>query len=159
MADIVDPPKRSLMMAWIRSKDTRPELALRRRLHRAGLRYRLHSTRVAGRPDIVLSPRRIAIFVHGCFWHRHDGCRWCSTPGSNAAFWNAKFDRNKARDVEVVAGLRADSWRVAIIWECGLRGASLDETTEALLAWIRSGGDLFESRLVRPQGAARRPSH
>lgn len=149
MADIVDPAKRSLMMAGIRGKDTGPELVLRRRLHRAGFRYRLHSTKVTGRPDVVLPLRRIAIFVHGCFWHRHDGCHWCSTPGSNIEFWATKFDRNKRRDSEVVAQLQADGWRVAIVWECGMRRGAVDQTTAELLSWIRSEELFFESRLVR----------
>ena len=151
MADVVDPATRSRMMAGIRGRNTSPELVLRRKLHMAGLRYRLHGSKLAGRPDIVLAGRRIAVFVHGCFWHRHRGCHWCSTPSSNIDFWSRKFERNIARDRQVVETLLADGWRVAVVWECGLRPAHVDRTTDALLAWVRDPmpASLLESDLVR----------
>lgn len=151
MVDVVDPATRSRMMAGIRGKNTSPEMMLRRKLHAAGLRYRLHSSKVPGSPDIVMAGRRIVIFVHGCFWHRHGGCHWCSTPASNADFWKAKFARNQARDIEVFALLHNAGWRIATVWECGLRPAFVDEAVEALLDWIRSDMPTFESRLVRPR--------
>jgi DNA mismatch endonuclease (patch repair protein) len=141
------------MMAGIRSKDTAPELQLRRRLHGAGFRYRLHGSNVRGRPDIVLAGRRIAIFVHGCFWHRHEGCHWCSTPGSNSEFWSEKFNRNRSRDLEVTNALQTAGWRVAVVWECGLRRTNLESTFRALLLWINSGTSFFESGVVRRRGS------
>lgn len=151
MVDVVDSEKRSRMMAGIRSKDTQPELTLRRRLHRSGLRYRLHAIDLPGRPDILLPGRKAAIFVHGCFWHRHEGCHWCTTPASNTEFWSAKFERNRTRDLEVRVALHAAGWRVAVVWECGLRAASLEQTIEQVLAWTASGTSDFESELVRPR--------
>lgn len=155
MTDVVDPATRSRMMAGIRGRNTSPELVLRRKLHAAGLRYRLHDSRVSGRPDIVFAGRRIAIFVHGCFWHRHDGCHWCSTPSSNTDFWSSKFERNITRDRQVLERLLADGWRVAVVWECGLRPAYVDRTVEALLAWMKDAvsSPCFESDLVRPRGS------
>ena len=151
MADVVDQTTRSRMMSGIRGKNTKPEIALRRLLHRSGLRYRLHSAHLPGRPDIVFPSRRIVIFVHGCFWHRHDGCHWCSTPSSNEEFWEAKFAGNVRRDHEAIELLRAASWRVAVVWECSLRATSIDDTTALLLGWIKSGTGDFESPLVRPR--------
>lgn len=151
MADVVDRATRSRMMSGIRGKDTSPELLLRRKLHREGFRFRLHRSELRGRPDIVLPGRRIAIFVHGCFWHRHEGCHWCTMPASNAEFWSSKFDRNKERDAEAVAALREADWRVATVWECGLRPAFLDSTMADLVRWIRGDAALFESQLVRPR--------
>jgi len=137
------------MMSGIRGKDTKPELALRKALHRAGVRYRLHGKHLPGRPDLTLPARRAVILVHGCFWHRHAGCHWCSTPTSNSDFWATKFERNSARDLEVMRALHADGWRVGVVWECGLRAAHLDETVERVLIWVRSGTGDFESDLVR----------
>lgn len=153
MADVVDPATRSRMMAGIRGRNTSPELVLRRKLHAGGLRYRLHGSKLPGRPDIVLAGRRVAVFVHGCFWHRHRGCQWCSTPSSNIDFWSTKFERNIARDRQVVETLLADDWRVAVVWECGLRPAHVDRTIDALLAWMKDPmpSSLFESDLVRPR--------
>ncbi len=155
MTDVVDQATRSRMMSSIRAKDTKPEIVLRRTLHRAGLRYRLHGTRLPGKPDVVLKSRRAAIFVHGCFWHRHEGCYWCSTPSSNADFWAAKFKRNAARDAEVTAALRSEGWRVAVVWECGLRAPSLEATALNFLAWLGTDREYFESELIRPRSLVR----
>lgn len=149
MVDIVDSETRSRMMAGIGGRDTKPEILLRRRLHAAGLRFRLHATDLPGRPDIVLPSRRIAIFVHGCFWHRHPGCHWCSTPATRPDFWSTKFDGNLMRDERVQTALREAGWRVGVVWECGLRGPYADATVEEILAWIRSASGDFESALVR----------
>ena len=152
MVDVVDQATRSRMMSSIHAKNTKPEIVLRRKLHRAGLRYRLHNTKLAGKPDLVLASRRAVIFVHGCFWHRHNDCHWCSTPSSNTEFWSAKFERNKKRDAKAVETLRAEGWRVAIVWECGLRTTSLEETSARLLTWIRCESGDFETELVRARG-------
>ena len=149
-SDPLTPAQRSDNMRRIKGRNTRPELTLRRHLHRAGLRYRLHAADLPGRPDIVFPTRKAVIFVHGCFWHRHEGCHWCSTPASNAAFWKAKFERNIARDTEVRDALHAAGWRVAVVWECGLRSAYLDQTVELVLSWAGSGTGDFESAVVRP---------
>lgn len=118
MADVVDPATRSRMMAGIRGKNTRPERIVRSFLHLRGFRFRLHRKDLPGRPDIVLPKYRTAIQVHGCFWHRHPGCRFATTPSSNAEFWQAKFAENVDRDARHEAALRQLGWRVLTVWEC-----------------------------------------
>lgn len=109
---------RSRMMAKIRGADTKPERIVRSTAHRLGLRFRLHRRDLPGTPDLVLPRHRLAIFVHGCFWHRHEGCRRSSVPATNVDFWTEKFERNMARDRAAVSALERTGWRVAIIWEC-----------------------------------------
>jgi DNA mismatch endonuclease (patch repair protein) len=106
------------MMSGIRGRDTKPELAVRRYLHANGLRYRLHVRDLPGKPDIVLPRHRAVVFVHGCFWHRHEGCRYAYRPKSNVEFWQAKLDANTARDGQDQERLRALGWRVFVVWEC-----------------------------------------
>jgi DNA mismatch endonuclease (patch repair protein) len=127
------------MMAGIKGKDTKPELVLRRALHARGFRYRLHSKTVPGRPDLVFPKHHAIVFVHGCFWHRHEGCRYTTTPSTRPEFWQAKFDANVARDRSVHDQLLDAGWRVATVWECALRRP--EETALAanlLAAWLRS---------------------
>lgn len=112
------------MMSGIRSRDTRPELVVRRWLHRNGYRFRLHRKDLPGSPDIVLPGRRIAIFVHGCFWHRHAGCRLAYNPKSNVERWQAKFQENVERDKRQQAALEALGWNSIVIWECEVRDGS-----------------------------------
>lgn len=121
--DIVDPARRSRMMAAIRGKNTKPEMLVRRFLHAHGFRFRLHRTDLPGKPDIVLPRLRTCIFVHGCFWHRHPGCRYAVLPKTRAAFWAAKLEGNVGRDRRAVEALRNAGWTVFIIWECELRGS------------------------------------
>jgi DNA mismatch endonuclease (patch repair protein) len=121
VTDIVDQQTRSRMMSGIRGKNTKPELALRRALHARGFRFRLHSGKVHGRPDLFLPKHRAAVFVHGCFWHRHEGCRYATVPATRPEFWRTKFDANVARDNAVRTRLLEDGWRVATVWECALR--------------------------------------
>lgn len=105
-------------MARIRGRDTAPELAVRRIAHRMGLRFRLQRKDLPGRPDLVLPKHRLAVFVHGCFWHRHEGCRFASTPKSRITYWTEKFAANVARDARKEAALKELDWRVLVIWEC-----------------------------------------
>ena len=139
MTDIVDTLTRSRMMAGIRGKDTKPELALRRALHARGFRYRLHSKDVVGRPDLLLPKYRAAIFVHGCFWHRHKECRFATTPATRPEFWNSKFDANVQRDELTKKSLAEQGWRVAIVWECALkRENSSAQASEVVAEWLVS---------------------
>lgn len=122
--DIVDRATRSRMMSGIRGKDTKPELIVRSYLHRAGLRFRLHA-KLPGKPDLVLPKYRTAVFVHGCFWHRHEGCRYATTPASNAKFWQEKFAGNVRRDARAKQQLEELGWRVQVIWACQLNDREL----------------------------------
>ncbi|PSJ57668.1 very short patch repair endonuclease [Pseudaminobacter soli (ex Li et al. 2025)] len=145
MTDIVDQQTRSRMMAGIGGKNTKPELALRRELHARGFRFRLHSKKVHGRPDLVLPKHRAVVFVHGCFWHRHEGCRYTSTPSTRPEFWRAKFEANVARDSVVRTTLLKGGWRVATVWECALRKPEQVETSALLLAdWLVSSSAELE---------------
>lgn len=120
MADFLSPKERSERMSRIRSRDTSPEVALRKALHALGLRFRIHDKRLPGRPDIVLPRFRTVVLVHGCFWHRHQGCKVATTPKSNTAFWQEKFERNTVRDARNTASFEALGWRVLVAWECEL---------------------------------------
>ncbi|MEL7721066.1 DNA mismatch endonuclease Vsr [Citromicrobium bathyomarinum] len=139
MADVVDAATRSRMMASIRGKDTRPELLLRRALHRRGLRYRLHGGKLPGRPDLVFPRFRAVLFVHGCFWHRHEGCRYTTTPATRTDFWQAKFGANVARDNRNQHELAQADWRVGIVWECTIRKGEIDAIAGEVEAWLSSG--------------------
>ena len=116
--DRVSREKRSEMMSFVRAKNTRPELAVRRLLHAMGFRFRLHKDDLPGKPDIVLPKKKTAIFVHGCFWHRHKGCVRTTTPENNCEFWADKFRRNKLRDQSNRNKLKRLGWKVVIVWEC-----------------------------------------
>jgi DNA mismatch endonuclease, patch repair protein len=136
MADVVPKEVRSRMMAGIRGKDTKPELAVRRALTAAGVRYRLHRRELPGVPDLVMAGRRAVIFVHGCFWHRHEGCRHAKLPTSNAEFWEAKLERNVERDRKAVANLLAAGWRVLTVWECATRRGADFDLQRLLVSWL-----------------------
>lgn len=139
MADIVDPETRSRMMRGIRGANTKPEMNVRRRLHAAGFRYGLHRKDLPGRPDLVMPRHNAVVFVHGCYWHRHAECRLATTPSTRTDFWMAKFAANQERDLHNVAELRDRGWRVAIVWECGVRTASeADKSVEELIEWLLS---------------------
>ena len=128
-------------MARIRGKNTKPELVLRKALHRQGFRFRLHAKDVPGRPDLVLRKFNAVVFVHGCFWHRHEGCRYATVPATRTEYWTAKFERNVARDSEVRSRLVEAGWRVATVWECALRKAGhVDVATHMLASWLVAGG-------------------
>jgi len=116
--DSLTPKQRSEVMRQVRSKHSHPEMVVRRMVHALGYRFRLHSTKVYGHPDLVFTRRRKVVFVHGCYWHRHSGCPRTRTPKSRVAFWEAKFAANVARDRKVRGWLRREKWDVLIVWEC-----------------------------------------
>ena len=142
MTDVFTAEKRSAVMARVKARDTGPELVVRRLLWRLGARYRLDRRDLPGRPDIVMPGRKLAVFVHGCFWHGHDCVRGARVPKANRDYWTAKIGRNRARDIETRAKLEALGWRVEAVWECDLKDA------EAL-----------EQRLVDLLAACPRPAH
>ncbi len=121
MADTLTREQRSWNMSRIRGRNTGPELRLRSLLHRSGFRFRLHAKQLPGCPDVVLPKYRIAIFVHGCFWHRHPGCRNATTPSTRREFWQEKLDGNVIRDARNRAALEAAGWAVMTVWECELK--------------------------------------
>ena len=116
--DIVSPEHRSKIMAMIKGKNTKPEMLVRSVCHEMGLRYRLHRKDLPGKPDLVFPKHRLCIFVHGCFWHRHLGCKYAYTPKSRLDFWLPKLARNVERDLAAQQALQALGWRVVIVWEC-----------------------------------------
>lgn len=118
MADVLTPAQRRYNMSQIRSKDTKPELVVRRTLFAMGYRYRLHVRSLRGTPDIVFSGRRKIIFVHGCFWHGHQGCRFAARPSTRAEFWRKKIEAAQKRDAEAQQTLAQAGWDVLVVWEC-----------------------------------------
>ena len=145
MADVVDAATRSRMMAGIRGKETRPERVLRRALHARGIRYRLHDKRLPGRPDLVFPKYRAVCLVHGCFWHRHQGCRYSTNPATRPDFWRNKFAENIARDKRNERALRAAGWRIATVWECSLKKEPAAQVAERLESWLRGAKTAFEA--------------
>ena len=128
------------MMAGIKGGNTKPERDLRLALHERGFRYRLHAKNIVGRPDLVFPRYNAVVFVHGCFWHRHDGCRYATTPATRPEFWQTKFNANIARDGRVAADLQRSGWRVATVWECAIRDRpNLQVVVEIVAEWMRSG--------------------
>ncbi|BDD08152.1 very short patch repair endonuclease [Fulvitalea axinellae] len=146
MADIFEPEVRSYIMSRIRSKDTKPELKVRRYLHARGFRYSLHSKHLPGKPDLVLRKYKTVIFVNGCFWHGHENCPEFRPPKSNKGFWLEKIRRNKARDRENVVRLMESGWNVIIVWGCELRPKRALDTLENLCLKIRK-----MKRVVTPE--------
>lgn len=143
MNDIVDKKTRSRMMSGIRSKDTQPEMKVRRFLHACGFRYRLHVRALPGSPDICLPKYRTVIFVQGCFWHRHKGCLLAYMPASNAEKWRAKFKQNVQRDRRNVRTLMTEGWRVFVLWECELRKSGTSQ-----LEWLPTEIQFGKTKLV-----------
>lgn len=136
MADVMSAEQRSETMSKIRGKDTGPELRIRHALWHAGLRFRLHARALPGRPDVVLPKWRAAVFVHGCFWHRHDGCPLFRLPATRSDFWDAKLSANSARDIKAIRTLSNAAWRVLVVWECALK-LDPDATGAMAVAWVR----------------------
>jgi len=126
MVDRLSTSQRSALMSSIRSTNTRPEMAIRRLLHRLGYRFRIHAAGLPGRPDIVFSPRRKCIFVHGCFWHQHRGCANATVPRTRPEYWSSKLLRNTERDASNEGALRNLGWEVFVLWECELKNPDLE---------------------------------
>jgi DNA mismatch endonuclease, patch repair protein len=136
--DRLTPEKRSWIMSRIKGKDTRPEIALRSLLHRAGFRFRIHSRTLAGRPDIVLPKYKTVVFLHGCFWHRHEECKYAYTPKSRQEFWLEKFSETVKRDKLKKAELQSMGWQVLTVWECELSAAPA-VTLEGIISKLPQG--------------------
>lgn len=136
MADTVSKEQRSLNMSLIRSKETKPEVFVRSVLHRLGFRFRKNVKNLPGKPDIVLPKYKTAIFVHGCFWHQHKGCKRATIPKSNIGYWIPKLKGNIERDAQHKADLEIHGWNVAIIWECETK--KTDELIEKLKNLLKS---------------------
>lgn len=148
MADVVSAAVRSRMMAGIRGTNTRPELILRKGLHRMGFRFRLHDPKLPGKPDIVFPRYKAALFAHGCFWHGHD-CHLFKMPSSRTDFWRAKIERNRLVDARNNGSLAAAGWRVGIVWECALKGRTrlpLDRVVGDCAAWLKSDLSVLDIR-------------
>lgn len=143
MVDRVAPEVRSRVMASIRARDTQPELIVRRHLHGLGFRYRLSPRDLPGKPDLVLPKHGVVIFVHGCFWHGHAGCRFATVPATRTEFWKDKIAANRARDRLKDAELRAMHWRIAVVWECALK-SDRDTVLRRLVEFIRSAQPCVE---------------
>ncbi len=135
-------PQRSRMMSSIRGKNTLPERKLRSLLFAKGFRYRLHAKKLPGSPDLTLRKYRAVIFVHGCFWHRHESCRYTTTPKTNKEFWLKKFQENVERDRRHIEILLSLGWRVAIVWECALKH-SAESTAQMIKHWLHSKKKVF----------------
>lgn len=132
MADVHTPEQRSFNMSQIRSKNTKPEELVRKYLFSKGYRYRKNDSRLPGKPDIVLPKYKTVIFVNGCFWHGHEGCRYFVWPKNNADFWKAKISGNIQRDSQCHHRLTEQGWKVIVIWECELKKANRDATLDGL---------------------------
>lgn len=144
--DHLDPQRRSDNMSKVRGRDTKPEVRVRQIAHRMGLRFRLHRKDLPGKPDLVLPRHRLAVFVHGCFWHRHAGCSRASMPSTRREFWEAKFDANVARDARQQAELTSAGWRVLVVWECELKDADALETRISAAVGAADGWDVKKGR-------------
>ena len=138
MVDRVSEEKRSWIMSRVGSRNTKPEIIVRRFLHAKGFRYRLHNKNIIGKPDLSNQKRKIAVFVNGCFWHRH-GCKRTTTPETNKEFWLEKFNKNIKRDRENIKMLKKDNWMVIVVWECELKelesNVELNELLKRLRKW------------------------
>lgn len=149
MADIKSRSQRSRNMSAIRGKDTKPEMIIRRYLHSCGYRFRLHRKDLPGKPDLVLPKYDLAIFVHGCFWHRHENCKYTTTPVNRSDFWTEKFSKNVERDRNNRGALLQEGWRVLIIWECGVK--HLQENLSDLTRLIETPDNYQEWPSIPPR--------
>ena len=124
MVDIVDVSTRSRMMAGIKGRNTKPEILIRKLLHKKGFRFRLHVKNLPGKPDIVLPKYKAVIFINGCFWHGHKDCHLFKLPATRTEFWQEKIARNQANDCKSINLLLENNWKVCVVWECSIRGAT-----------------------------------
>ncbi len=138
MADVLTPKQRSYNMSRIRNKDTKPEELVRKYLFSQGFRYRKNDARLPGKPDIVLPKYKTVIFVNGCFWHKHEGCKFFVWPKNNAEFWKEKIEKNAARDARDYELLREAGWQIIVIWECELKSKTREATLNKLLLELRT---------------------
>ena len=159
MADTISKQNRSRNMASIRSVDTRPELIIRRGLHRLGYRYSLHSSKLPGTPDMVLRRHNALLFIHGCFWHKHT-CHLFRWPKTRTQFWKNKINRNVQRDADTLDILK-ENWRIGVIWECSLKGKNrlcISELINGLASWIESTSSYLEIKGVSKTVATEDPA-
>lgn len=133
MADVHTKEQRSYNMSRIKGKDTKPEMLVRKFLHANGYRYRLHDKRLPGKPDIVLPKYKTVIFIHGCFWHGHSGCRYYVVPKTRTEWWLNKINRNIANDYKAIKTLKKDRWKIITLWECDLKPVKAQKTLSMLL--------------------------
>ena len=141
MTDVVDKKTRSRMMSGIRSKDTKPELIIRKALFRKGFRYKLHDKSLPGKPDLVLPKYNAVIFIHGCFWHHHD-CHLFKWPTTRPEFWKKKISRNVEVDKRNYAALKSEGWYILTVWECAIKGKtrlSFDKVIDDITKWVLTG--------------------
>ncbi|KFN48483.1 DNA glycosylase [Arenimonas malthae CC-JY-1] len=150
MAEKIAQETRSRMMAGIRGENTKPELIVRSRLHADGLRFRLHDRELPGKPDLVLRRWNALVFVHGCFWHGHGGCKYFRLPRTRPEFWRQKIEGNKARDLRTLDAVARIGWRVAIVWECAIRD-DCQQSLSKLVSFVRSESPHVE--IGSPEGA------
>ncbi len=136
MTDTFSVSERSAIMSKVKGKNTKPEIALRKKLFAHGFRYRLHDNSLPGKPDIVFSKYKSVIFVHGCFWHSH-GCSRCRMPKTNSSYWRTKIRKNVERDGVHIRKLKKMGWRVLVVWECSLGKMMMDKTLNAVINWLR----------------------
>lgn len=146
--DHVSAQKRSEIMRSVKAKHTKPELVLRSELHQRGFRFRLHQRTLPGTPDVVLRKHNAVVFVQGCYWHRHNGCAYATMPKSQVDFWTEKFRRNIERDNATREKLLSLGWRVAVVWQCGLKRRVRDETMDCLAEWLRGPAQIIETPLL-----------
>lgn len=137
MADVHDQQTRSYNMSRIRGKDTKPELLVRKALFTRGFRYRLHDKKLSGCPDIVLKKYKTAVFINGCFWHGHEGCRYFKVPKTRTDWWVAKINRNREKDLRNSDSLLREGWKVVSLWECELKSNTIENTLSRLIKQLK----------------------
>ena len=133
MTDVHDKKTRSYNMSRIRSTNTKPEMLVRKFLHAQGFRFRLHDRKLPGKPDIVLPKYKTVIFIHGCFWHGHDKCKYFVVPKTRTEWWLDKINNNKRNDIKAIRSLKKEGWKIISIWECDIRPARIQATLKALI--------------------------
>lgn len=138
MTDTVAPEVRSRIMSAVRGKNTQPEMAIRRGLHTLGFRFLLHDRRLPGKPDLVFPKRKAVVFIEGCFWHGHEGCRLFRLPSSRTDYWREKIARNVERDLATRGALDDLGWRHLTVWECAIRGKGAEGTIARTAEWLAS---------------------